>query len=234
VNNAKISIGEYTNCVSIRGMQKIVFALFLVSITAPAASAQTGKLVAVGAGITLHKYGDNDFTPRNNPSVTFDYRISLHRHSRQGWKWEPKGGFSWFHADTELPVGGVETSIGELRARPIMGGIERAYRDGPLKVGVSIIGGPSFNHFSVNDAARAAYAGRLGQDLTAIKAKNSFALRPEFSAWYDLNQWIALHAAVNYVINRPTVETTASGATTSDRWNTDHVNAHVGFVFGVF
>ena len=103
----------------------------------------------MGAGITLQKFGDDDFEPRNNPIITFDYRISLKRNPAPGWKWEPKTGFSWFRADTELPVGGVLTPIGRLRARPVMGGIERSYREGPMKVGLSVVAGPSFNHWEL-------------------------------------------------------------------------------------
>jgi hypothetical protein len=215
-------------------MRRVIVGLFLVSMLAPAASAQTGKRVAVGGGITGHKYTDSNFTAHKNPSITFDYRISFSRNPKQGWKWEPKGGFSWFRANTDMAVGGFDTRIGRLRARPFMGGIERAYRDGPMKVGVSIVGGPSFNHFTVSEDARIAYATRLGQDLTSVKPKTSFAVRPELSAWYDLGKSFAVHASVNYVINRPTVETTAGGTTTSDRWKTDHFNIHVGLVVGVF
>jgi hypothetical protein len=215
-------------------MRKVIIGVFLASMAAPAASAQTGKLLALGGGITGHKYVDSGLTAYRNPSVTIDYRISFSRNPKQGWKWEPKGGFSWFQADTNTPVGGFDTRIGRLRARPFMGGVERAYRKGPMKVGVSIVGGPSFNHFAVSDDARLAYATRLGQDLTAVRAKTSFAVRPEFSAWYDLGKWFAFHASFNYVVNRPTVETTAGGTTTSDRWKTDHFNVHVGVVAGIF
>ena len=115
-----------------------------------------------------------------------------------------------------------------------MGGVERAYRAGPLKVGVSGVVGPSFNHFDVNDAARTAYRNRLGRDLTSIKVKTSIAVRPELSGWYDLNRWSALHISFSYMINHPTVDTTAGGVTTSTTWKPDHFSAQNGFVVGVF
>ncbi len=215
-------------------MRRVIVGLFLASMLAPAASAQTGKRVAVGGGVTGHKYVDSNVTAYRNPSVSFDYRISFNRNPKQGWNWDPKGGFSWFRANIDMAVGGSDTRIGRLRARPFMGGIERSYRNGPMKVGVSIVGGPSFNHFTVSDDARFAYATRLGQSLTSVKPKTSVAVRPELSVWYDLGEWFAVHVAVNYVINRPTVETTVGGTTTSDRWNTDHLNMHIGVVVGVF
>jgi hypothetical protein len=215
-------------------MRRVIVGLFLVSVLAPAASAQTGKLFALGGGLSGHKYTGSDFTAYKNPSISVDYRISFSRNPKQGWKWEPKSGFSWFQANTDMAVGGLDTRIGRLRARPFMAGIERAYRNGPMKVGVSIVGGPSFNHFFVSDDARVAYATQLGQNLTSIKPKTSFAVRPELSVWYDLGKWFAVHASFNYILDRPTVETTAGGTTTSDRWKTDHFNFHIGVVVGIF
>ena len=214
-------------------MHRAILGLLLVVMLAPAASAQTGKHVAIGAGITAHKYADSDFSTRN-PSISFVYRITLKPGGKQGWSWEPKGGFGWFTVDSDMEVGGSDTRIGKLRARPIMAGVERSYRAGPLKVGMSGVVGPSFNHFDVDDAARTAYHNRLGRDLTSIKVKNSIAVRPELSGWYDLNRWWALHVSISYMIDRPTVDTTAGGVTTSTTWKTDHLNAQIGFVVGIF
>ena len=214
-------------------MHRVILGLLLVVMLAPTASAQTGKHVGVGAGITAHKYADSDFSTKN-PSISFVYRITPKPGGKQGWSWEPKGGFGWFRVDTDMEVGGIDTRIGKLRARPIMAGVERSYRAGPLKVGVSGVVGPSFNHFDVNDAARTAYHNRLGRDLTSIKVKTSIAVRPELSGWYDLNKWLALHVAFSYMIDRPTIDTTAGGVTTSTTWKTDHFNAQIGFVVGIF
>ena len=212
-------------------MRRVILGLLLVVMLAPAASAQTGKHVAIGAGITAHKY-DSDFSAKN-PSISFVYRITLKPGGQQGWSWQPKGGFGWFRVGTDMEVGGIDTRIGKLRARPIMGGVERSYRAGPLKVGVSGVVGPSFNHFDVDAAARTAYH-NLGRDLTSIKVKTSIAVRPELSGWYDLNRWLALHVAISYMIDRPTIDTTAGGVTTSTTWKTDHLNAQIGFAVGIF
>jgi hypothetical protein len=215
-------------------MWRAILGLFLVVTLAPAASAQTGKHVAIGAGLTYHKYVDDNFSQKN-PGISFIYRIDLKPDGhKDGWKWEPKGGFGWFLADTAQDVAGLATHVGKVRARPFMGGIERSYRQGPLQAGLSAVVGPSFNHFNVDDVSRAVYRTRLGRELNDITVKTSIAVRPEVSVWYDLGPWLALHSSVSYMINRPTAEMTIGGTTTSTRWNTDHANFQIGLVVGIF
>src|SRR5713101_5226817 len=115
-------------------MRKVILGWRLAAkVVTGAAFAQTGKHVDVGAGLVAHKYVDSDFSQKN-PGIVFDYRITLNTEPRNGSAWEPKGGFGWFRADTTQDVTGLSTPFGQLRARPIMAGIERAYRQGPLKV----------------------------------------------------------------------------------------------------
>jgi hypothetical protein len=212
---------------------KVIFGVLLGVLLAPPAQAQTGKHVAVGAGIKEHYYINDAFHQRN-PSPSFIYRARLHPDKPDGWTWEPKGGLGWFRADSDMGVGGTLTHLGKLRSRPLMGGIERAYRRGPMKVGTSIVGGPAFNHFSLDQAAVTAYRDRLGTDLTSIKANKSLAVRPELSLWYDLSGRFALHSSVTYLYDRPKVKTTASGVTTSQTWKADHINFQVGLAVGLF
>jgi hypothetical protein len=197
------------------------------------ASAQTGKHVAVGGGIIGVKYVESDFS-QSNPSFSFEYRVRPNPDSKDGWSWTARGGFGWFTADTNRDIAGLPTALGELRARPIMAGIERSYVRGPLSVGFAAVAGPSFNNFSTTDAARAAYLARLGTELRDVSVKTSFAVRPEVGVWYDLGPWLALHASVDYMLNRITAETTAGSVQSSTTWKTDHVGARIGLVVGIF
>jgi hypothetical protein len=197
------------------------------------AHAQTGKHVAVGGGIVVIKYLENDFS-QSNPSPTFEYRVRLNPDVQDGWSWTGRGGFGWFTADTNRDIGGLPTALGELRARPIMAGIERSYVRGPLSLGLAVVAGPSFNNFSTTDAARAAYLARLGDELREVSVKTSFAVRPEVGVWYDLGRWVALHGSIDYMVNRITAETTAGNVQSSTTWKTDHVGLHLGLVIGIF
>jgi hypothetical protein len=115
-----------------------------------------------------------------------------------------------------------------------MGGIQRAMRKGPWQVGFGVVAGGSINQFKVDQAARDAYLSRLGEVLTEIKVKNSLAVRPEISAWYDLGKWFGVQGSVSYLFNRPKAESTFDGVTTSSTWKTDHASAHIGLVVGIF
>jgi hypothetical protein len=214
-------------------MRTIVLGLMLLLAAGERAFAQTGKHVAVGAGFVINEYNEDQFS-QDNPSPTFEYRIRLKPGSRHGWHWTPSGAFDWFRPDVTQTVGGQSVRLGELRARPVMGGIEREYTEGPVSIGLSVIAGPSFNAFSVDDAARTAYRSRLGTELNDVSVKTSLAVRPAVGVWYDLGRWVAVGGTVDYMVNRITTETTVGGVRSSTKWKTDHLGIHVGVVFGIF
>ncbi len=214
-------------------MRTTTLVMLLLMCLASTAGAQTGKRLAVGASIGVSSYTNKDFST-TNPGVSFAYRITPNAHPRDGWKWAAKGGFGWSNSTVKTDIGGERTKLGKLRMIPIMAGIQRSYRQGPWQFGLGVVAGPSINHFAVANDARVAYTSRLGTDLDGIKVKNSLAVRPEISAWYDVNQWFGVQGSVSFLYNRPKAETTVAGATTSSTWKTDHVSAHVGLVVGVY
>jgi hypothetical protein len=214
-------------------MRSAILGVVVWMTVCQAAYAQTGKHLAVGAGFVINEYDDGSFT-QDNPSPTFEYRIRLKPGSRHGWHWTPSGAFDWFRPDATRDIGGQTTRLGQLRARPVMVGIEREYSQGPLNLGVSFIAGPSFNAFSVDDAARVAYRSRLGTDLNGVSVKTSLAVRPGAGLWYDLGPWLAVGGSVDYMVNRITAETTTGGVRSSTKWKTDHLGFHFGVVVGIF
>jgi hypothetical protein len=214
-------------------MRRAFLGMSLMLLMAPAAWAQTGKHVAVGAALGLTKYSDQDFKAKN-PNVSFAYRITLKPEAPDGWRWALKSGLGWSNKNTTTDIGGTRTQLGKLQTVLIMGGGQRVLRQGPWQVGFGIVAGPSFNHFKVDGAARDAYLSRLGRDLSDIKVKNSLAVRPEISAWYDLSKLFAVQGSVSYTYNRPKAETTSGGVTSSSTWKTDHASVSVGLVVGLF
>jgi hypothetical protein len=207
--------------------------MFLMMMLAPAALAQTGKHVALGGAIGLTRYIDRDFSVRN-PDVSLAYRINLKPERKDGWTWALKSGLGWSKRKTSTDIGGTRTLLGKLQTVLIMGGVQRAVRQGPWQVGFSVVGGASINHFDLDNGARDASQSRLGRDLSDIKVKNSIAVRPELSAWYDLSKWFAVQGSLSYIFDRPKAETTSGGVMTSSTWKTDHASASVGLVVGIF
>jgi hypothetical protein len=211
---------------------RTLLVLSMVVMLAPAARAQTGKHLALGAGLNLHHYADGDFGSKN-PGVDFVYRIVRNPGKGDGWNWETKTSVSWSKTDTRTDIGGSSTQLGRLQTIPIMVGVQRAYHQGPMKVGTWVVAGPSFNRFDTDGAARSAYAS-LGSELNSVDVNNSIAVRPGLSAWYDLGSWIGLHGSASYTFNRPTAKTTVDGVTTSSTLNTDHASFDLGLAIGIF
>jgi hypothetical protein len=215
-------------------MNKTIAALVLVAVSATAAHAQPGQRLALGAGIGFHDYADKSFSSKN-PSVVPEYHIGLTPNgSREGLRFGWKGSIGYSNPDRSDFIGGLETKSGNLRMIPLMAGAGPSYRTGPLSIGVGVVAGPSFNKFSIDDAARAAYRDRLGATLNSIEVQNSLAVRPDASLWYNFAPWVGLHSSVTYTINRPMVKTTVNGVTTSTRWKTDRLGYQAGLAFGVF
>lgn len=214
-------------------MRSVLLGMFLLMLIATAASAQTGKHLALGGAVGLTHYIDEDFSSKN-PGFSIAYRFRLNPESKEGWSWAPRSGLGWSNRKTSTDIGGTRTQLGKLQTILIMAGVQRKLRQGPWQLGMGVVAGGSINHFEVDRAARDAYQNRLGLALTEIKIKNSIAIRPEVGAWYDLSEWFALHGSVSYLFNRPKAETTLGGVTTSSTWKTDHASVSVGLVVGVF
>ena len=214
-------------------MTRRILTTLLLLLLAPAAMAQTGKHVALGASIGVSSYADRSFRS-SNPDFSPAYRLSLKTSRKSGWSWSLKSGLGWSRRDVSQDIGGEDTQLGKLQMGYVMGGVQRVLRGGPLEVGAGIEAGPSFNHFDVDQGARDAFQNRLLVPLDDIKVENSVAIRPDVSAWYDLGPRLAIGGSMSYTINRPRVQTTAGGVTTTSTWKTDHANASVGFVVGMF
>ena len=212
-------------------MRRGIFVLLLVASSAASAEAQTTKHLSLGGGINFHDYSDSRFDSRSFGFAPM-YRLEGNRHG-DGWGWDLKTSISFSRIDVATDALGAEVDLGRLRTIPVLVGVGRAYRQGPMKVGAWVTGGPSFNDFEVDDAARAAYAA-AGSDLEAVHVKTSLAVRPGVSASYDLSSWLAVQGSLSYTINRPTVRTLVNGVSTSETWNLDHSNAALGLVLGLF
>ena len=215
-------------------MRRTLVFLCLAALLPVTAHAQTDKHVALGASIGVREFMDDHFS-RSNPAITLLYRLSRNPEKRkQGFVWRAAGTVGYSHADFDTDVGGTDTDIGSLRTIPVLAGIERAYRHERLKVGLSVMAGPSFNHFSIDGPARDAYQAQAGVPLEEIKVKNSLAVRSGIGAWYDLSGRFGLHAGAYYLYGRPKATTTAGGVSTTDTWDIDRVTVSAGLAVGLF
>jgi hypothetical protein len=206
-----------------------------ISALPTVALAQSNAHVAVGADVSKRVFPDGDF--HRNVSVGFLYRIRKHRRPENGWRFRfPQFGFNWFRADVTKPVAGIDTAVGQLRVRPLLAGVAEALvlNEGKDELSFSLLTGPAFTHFNVSGEARDAYRQRLGADPIAIDAKNTWVLRPGVSYWHDLGPRLGLHAAINYIVARPTVVVRTPMSETKSRWHADNMAFKAGLVMGIF
>jgi len=208
-------------------------ALALAAVIATPVHAQPDGHASIGAGLRFNDFADKSFSSKN-PSIAPEYHFSLHGSKKEGLGYGWRGGIGYSNVDRQDLIGGVPTHSGSLRMLPVMVGAGPTYRTGPLRVGMGVAVGPSFNKFTIDDAARAAYHDRLGATIASVDVHNSVAVRPDASLWYNLTSRVGVHTSVSYTFNRPVVETTVDGVTTSTRWKTDRLGYQAGFVFGVF
>lgn len=214
-------------------MKKLITALALGALFATAAHAQPGR-VTIGAGVGFRNYVDNKFSGTSTAIVP-EYHLGFgERSDRNGLRWGLKGGIIYSHPDFSDFVAGSETSIGSLQVVSAMGGFGPSYRNGPFAIGLGVVAGPSFNKFTIDDAARDAYSTRLDATLNSVKVKNSLAVRSGVSAWYNLTHRLGVHSTVSYTANRPTVETTIDGVTTQSKWKMDRWSYQMGLGIGLF
>ncbi|HEX5030791.1 MAG TPA: hypothetical protein VFY90_07375 [Tepidiformaceae bacterium] len=208
--------------------------LCLLGLFPMTAQAQTGKHVSIGAAVGWRNMSDSRFSTKN-PSPAFLYRFSRNPNERkQGWVWRLGGTVGYTHADFSSDIGGADTKMGRLQTIAVLGGIERAYRHDRFKVGASVLAGPTFNSFAVDNAAREAYENRLGVPLEEVKVHNSLAVRSGVGTWYDVNNWVGVHAGVYKWFGQTTATTTAGGVSTEDTWKNDKLTASMGIAFGIF
>lgn len=212
-------------------MRRGILVLLLTLATAAAAEAGVGWKFSLGAGISFHDYSDSRFGSTDLDIVPM-YRFSKGV-GENGWDWDMKGSISFSQTDVPTELAGADVRLGKLRTIPLLFGVARSYRHGPMKVGAYVTGGPSFNHFEIDGGARTAYEA-AGSSLDAVNAKTSFAFKPGVSASYVVSSWLALRGSVSYTINRPTVRIRIDGASTSETWKLDRSSATLGVVLRIF
>jgi hypothetical protein len=149
---------------------------------------------------------------------------------RRGWGLA--GAFNWFDADLEGTLAGIDGPVGELRIRPLMGGVGYTAGSDRATVTFSVVGGPSWNRLQFDDDFR----DRLTQAGVAVDTRYndvSVAVRPGASVTWTLAPRLHLTGFGGYLIDRPAFD--IPGIAEDDaRWSADSVVLSVGIVFSIF
>ena len=146
--------------------------------------------------------------------------------------WGPSFGLSGYRGDITAPVDGRKTTIGEVRIRPLMGGISYSIGRGRARTSFSLVGGYAFSSAKVTAA--------LPSGTTAsIDIGDSWVVRPNVGLTYALTRRLALIGSIGYVYTNPTISINVIQAgqgpsRISSSFRSDYVSITVGTAVSIF
>jgi hypothetical protein len=182
--------------------------------------------MGIGAGITFIKPTNND--GNSSQGVAFVYRWHTF-HSG----WGPSFGIDWHSTDFTHSFGSVNAPFGTLRTRALLVGYGHTQRIHRFSASASVSGGYSFNDFSTAGAAGPA-AAAAGVSLAGVSIGNSWVVRPDVAAWYDVFRHVGIGVSAAYLVSRPTETLTMATGSQSQRLNADAFELTVGVAVGVW
>jgi len=154
-------------------------------------------------------------------------------HGREGWGFH--WGLNWYAVDIDRPVGGLMTELGELKVRPIMAGYGYTYQmTRRLNITGDVLGGYAFGSIGLMPTAIDAYQRRLGARSVSAQASNTFVLKPEIGAWYDLHRKFGLNLNAGYMIARPDVSVNSTAGVDKRTARADQFILKAGIVYSIF
>jgi hypothetical protein len=146
--------------------------------------------------------------------------------------WGPSFGLNWFTGDVRVAVDGTKVTLGEVKVRPVMGGVSYAIIRGRAITNLSLVGGYAFNRATVT------YALPEGTSAS-MRIGNAWVVRPNVGLTFALRPRLALVGGVGYVFSKPsiTIDIDRAGQpreTISGRYRSDYLAATAGLAFSIF
>ena len=196
------------------------------TVLATAAHAQSASHLGVGGGVNFYRPTTSD--AHRSRGIGVDYRWhSFHS------GWGPTFGLDWHRTEFTLPVGVSTAPLGTVRIRTVLVGIGHTQHMGRVNASASLSGGYAWNHLSLDSGADSAFD-RAGVSLIGARVRNSAAVKPEVSVWYDIAKRVGVGVSAAYFVSRPdAIITTATGSDTR-RLRADAVELHAGVTIGVW
>jgi len=155
------------------------------------------------------------------------------RHEKPGWGWQYA--LNWFETDLTEPIAGLNTDMGRLRIRPLMGGYGYTWvRGARTYITADLLAGYAFTSFELDPSAEQTYRARMGVQSVTTDAGNTLAVNPEVHLWYDVNDRMGMKVTAGYVLARPSVTMTSSLGEDRRAINADAFQVGVSFVYKIF
>jgi hypothetical protein len=187
-------------------------------------AAQTEGRVSVGATVSFFQTTDSAV----GALVGFGPLVRLN--PREGWG-IPLG-LSWFRADLDDPSG-AGGPFATLRVRPLMAGVSYTVGNQPVLVGLSLVGGPSFNGLDFEDDFLDTLP--AGARTPELDISTSLAIRVGANVTFSVAPRVGIVGFGGYMWNRPDLTYTDSdGREFSNQWKADAFILSAGAVYSVF
>ena len=204
-------------------MKRLIPVLLLLLVFAVPASAQMRGTWTVGAGIGKVKTTASELKSRPTFQPMFG------RLPSDGWGFA--FAFNWFSADVLGTFVGVDEKIGRLRTRPLMFGVGYTASRGDFSVTPSVVAGPSFNTFKIDDRWDDTFSVEASGFEERIGAV-SFAARPGVNVTYAFTSRLGVTGFGGYIFNRPSFTVNRpNGEQIETTWKSDGIVGSAGLIF---
>lgn len=199
----------------------LVFAILACAIASTSASAQGIPAAARRVGVGISVGGIFPTDDDVNAGLAAGVTLGLAPATGLG----PTIGLGWYEGDLRLARVSGSARVGQLRVRPLMGGVGYTWVTGRVATGASINAGISFNSIRVDDMYSLGFSS--GGEVRG-GASNSFAARPQLRVEYAVTRKMGVYSSASYFFTQlDSVLETPIGRF-EDEWDGSSFNLFVG------
>lgn len=231
-----VAAAEKPEAAALLASTPLMAVLPMPSVTIPGVWATPGASREMPAGPLKGRFlvgANTSIAATPNVDLGSSWKISpFIRNTPRRAGWGPSFGLNWYTGDIRVTVDGEKVTLGEVKVRPVMGGLSYAIIRGRAITNLSFVGGYAFNH------ARVTYALPEGTSAS-MRIGNAWVVRPNVGLTYALKPRLALVGGAGYVFSKPslTIDIDRAGQprqTVSGRYRSDYFVATAGLAFSVF
>ena len=211
-----------------RRCRSLAALVFVFSLFPLGAVAQSAGKVAVGGKVSVK--GSSGEDSRGGTSLGLLWRFGR---GKEGWGF--RYGLSWYSAHLNTTIGDSRSQeFCELKLRPFMAGYGYARNLGRTRISGNVLAGFALTAFSLTSSADQAFRTDLAAVSVDADSSTPLVIKPEVTAWFDLNRKVGLNISAGYMIAHPNVTIVSPQGIQRRRVDADMFVLSVGAVYSVF